>query len=52
MQEAMLKRAKKTDPNDLSENELTAIAEYREAVKKGKFITLEQLKKELGERCT
>ena len=51
MQEVLLKRAK-TDPNDLSETEIAAIAEYEQAKKKGKLISHEQLKKELGARCT
>lgn len=53
MQEAMLKRAKKDDREEpLSKVELEAIREYRDAVKKGKLISHEQLKKELGARCT
>ncbi len=52
MQEVMLKKARKVDSNDLSENELKAIAEYKEAKKNGKLIPHEQLLKELGAKCT
>lgn len=55
MQEAILKRAKKEEPltnAELDASDLRAIKAAQKAKREGKTITLEQLKKELGARCT